>query len=296
MISPEHFLGGEKKMCGVAGWVVKDCRESLKFAAVALGLAIEPRGDDSWGALYASEKRFDVLRGLGRISSGLLLPSLWRWPKVLLHTRAASVGKVCKENAHPLECEHIFLTHNGSVGNYRELQEQFGVHHEVDSYQLAACLAGRVPEERVWWGGAAVWYDSRDGKVRLVRTSSGSLWYAVTELGTFWASTASALRAALAQAELEKGAHILEVPDGAVYRVGERGLDFERVFRAHEHYLVRRYYSFGDALCGVAGDCGGLRTDNGVSVDIKREKRKKKKGGRYGVRILHFDRNGRLVG
>jgi len=57
------------------------------------------------------------------------------------HTRAASVGSVVKENAHPFTFEGVTGVHNGTVTNQREMEMHTGQSFTSDSQHLLWSLA-----------------------------------------------------------------------------------------------------------------------------------------------------------
>ena len=111
-------------MCGIIGYVGnRPCKELLLNGLQRL----EYRGYDSAGLVFHEGPGLDYVRAVGNLqflrdaagSNGSQSTT------GLGHTRWATHGRVCEENAHPLtacEDEKLALVLNGIVENYRELK------------------------------------------------------------------------------------------------------------------------------------------------------------------------------
>ncbi|MDZ4278310.1 MAG: hypothetical protein U1B78_04145 [Dehalococcoidia bacterium] len=113
-------------MCGIIGYA--GSREAAPLLLEGLQ-RLEYRGYDSAGfAVLDSEGRLQPTRCVGKI--GNLIASLEGvYPPGtigLAHTRWATHGKPCDENAHPhLDCTgDVAVVHNGIVENYGRLREE----------------------------------------------------------------------------------------------------------------------------------------------------------------------------
>lgn len=113
-------------MCGIAGYIGKN-----QAAPIILdGLSrLEYRGYDSAGIAVFDGERIRMAKAAGRLSvlkeltdNGRTLPGCCG----IGHTRWATHGRPCDENAHPhMNRENtIAVVHNGIIENYRKLREK----------------------------------------------------------------------------------------------------------------------------------------------------------------------------
>lgn len=104
-------------------------------------------------------------------------------PRALIgHNRAATVGAINRDNAHPFTFETIHGVHNGSLRHYYDL-EGYGK-HQTDSQCIFDTIEKRGIDH-TWnnfWGAAAlVWYNEEDQTVNIIRNKERPLWYATSE-------------------------------------------------------------------------------------------------------------------
>lgn len=113
-------------------------------------------------------------------------------PKVVIgHNRAATIGSVTVENAHPFEFEHIVGVHNGSLTYYDDLEG--AKKHDVDSKAIYDTISQKGIDHtwKSFYGAAAlVWWDSKEETLNIIRNSQRPLHVAQSESGDaiFWAS------------------------------------------------------------------------------------------------------------
>ena len=133
-------------MCGIIGYTGK--REASEIMLDALEL-LEYRGYDSAGIALSSEEGGEpkLAKRAGRVKD---LRELCKEKDVsgscgIGHTRWATHGGVCDENAHPHRFGKVTIIHNGIIENYRELIEKYGLEHKLcsqtDSEVVAAVLS-----------------------------------------------------------------------------------------------------------------------------------------------------------
>lgn len=130
-------------MCGIIGYTGKGNAREIMLDALEL---LEYRGYDSAGIALLSGGRTQIVKRAGRVKD---LRRLCAEKKPegrcgIGHTRWATHGGVCDENAHPHRFGRITLIHNGIIENYRELTEKYSLEKELvsetDSEVVAAVL------------------------------------------------------------------------------------------------------------------------------------------------------------
>lgn len=112
-------------MCGIVGYIGEKDIDNV----ILVGLErLEYRGYDSCGIATVKNGELKLTKVAGRLQK--LKQRLAEHPLGgsvgIGHTRWATHGKVCDENAHPFtDCTNtIALVHNGIIENYRELKEK----------------------------------------------------------------------------------------------------------------------------------------------------------------------------
>lgn len=130
-------------MCGIIGYTGRNDAKDIMLDALEL---LEYRGYDSAGIALLGEEGTQIFKCAGRVKD---LRNLCSEKKPagccgIGHTRWATHGGVCNENAHPHRFGQITLIHNGIIENYRELTEKYGLEgkleSETDSEVVAAVL------------------------------------------------------------------------------------------------------------------------------------------------------------
>lgn len=111
-------------MCGIFGMIGNDAVQqtlrALKF--------LEYRGYDSAGIAVKNDGGVSIYKTAGRIQTLCnLVPDTVSGKTVIGHTRWATHGSVCSENAHPFYSSDKCFTvaHNGIIENYLALKKQF---------------------------------------------------------------------------------------------------------------------------------------------------------------------------
>ncbi len=109
-------------MCGIIGYV------GGREASIVLkqGLeSLEYRGYDSAG-IATKDKTISVMKDIGKISEMEWNLGLLKGNMGVAHTRWATHGGVCRENAHPhLSCDKtIAVVHNGIIENFAVLRKE----------------------------------------------------------------------------------------------------------------------------------------------------------------------------
>ena len=114
-------------MCGIVGYIGN--RKATEVLINGL-LSLEYRGYDSAGIATMEKNNIVVNKEKGRVSNLQNLDSVKKLEGTLgiAHTRWATHGIPCKENAHPhMDNSNTFaVVHNGIIENYSELKEFLG--------------------------------------------------------------------------------------------------------------------------------------------------------------------------
>ncbi len=130
-------------MCGIIGYTGKNDAKEIMLDALEL---LEYRGYDSAGIALLNENGTQIVKRAGRVKD---LRNLCQQEKPMGccgigHTRWATHGGVCDENAHPHKFGKVTLIHNGIIENYKELTEKYRLEgklaSETDSEVVAAVL------------------------------------------------------------------------------------------------------------------------------------------------------------
>ena len=130
-------------MCGIIGYTGKSDAKDIMLDALEL---LEYRGYDSAGIALLSKEGTQICKRAGRVKD---LRDLCAKKNLvgscgIGHTRWATHGGVCDENAHPHRFGKVTLIHNGIIENYRELVERYHLQgklsSETDSEVVAAVL------------------------------------------------------------------------------------------------------------------------------------------------------------
>jgi len=195
-------------MCGIVGVVFKrDHGFHKKHVDIFTQLlrVNELRGSDATGVVYATNKGdFSVLKeaspsswATASIMSNTLMKDVIRDGKVLIgHNRAATVGRITDETAHPFVVENTFaMVHNGTLYGHKGLKDT-----EVDSEALAHHLQPLLEADelvqaafeeelgKVNGAYAIAAYSQKQHKVFLMRNSQRPLAVIETADAWYWAS------------------------------------------------------------------------------------------------------------
>lgn len=138
-------------MCGIIGYTGKNNVQDVILDALTM---LEYRGYDSAG-MAISDKNSDHIRLIkcaGRVTdlrNKCMDKEIYETCGIG-HTRWATHGGVCDENAHPHQAGKVTLVHNGIIENFKELAEEFSLENslvsETDS-EVAACVLNRFYEQ-----------------------------------------------------------------------------------------------------------------------------------------------------
>ena len=160
-------------MCGLVGIVGTPTKTNRQIFQEMLCFSSK-RGLDSVGVILASRKNSQVLKTLDYPWDFIKSPE-WletaseNWPVMMGHNRAATVGDVSIENAHPFEAGDLLFMHNGTLVNDRKWDSW--TNFETDSEVLANEVANRGIRP-VWkeLEGAAtcIWWDKKQKSIFVI--------------------------------------------------------------------------------------------------------------------------------
>ncbi len=121
-------------MCGIIGYTGNKEVKDILIQALSL---LEYRGYDSAGIAVSDKQtgNTDIYKCAGRVAD---LEKLLEGENVdatcgIGHTRWATHGGVCDENAHPHRVGEVTLVHNGIIENYRELIAEYHLANKLKS-------------------------------------------------------------------------------------------------------------------------------------------------------------------
>jgi hypothetical protein len=171
-------------MCGIVGYITTDddTRTISKERFFREGLyANALRGMDSTGIMsltkdfhWSWQKQAVPASDFIR-DAGFQKREIKSWCAVG-HGRAATIGKITTDNAHPFNVDDIILVHNGTLRSTYYLDHQcpdMDVDSQVLTYNLAQVEPGAAHEvlSKLQGAYALVWFDIRDETVNFARNS-----------------------------------------------------------------------------------------------------------------------------
>ncbi len=109
-------------MCGIVGYQGKNSVVPILLDGLK---ALEYRGYDSAGIAILTNNKTTIIKEVGKVIN--LEKKIAKGIEAqtgIAHTRWATHGKVCNENAHPHHQGLITLVHNGIIENYIELKNE----------------------------------------------------------------------------------------------------------------------------------------------------------------------------
>lgn len=127
-------------MCGIIGYVGREISTSDILQKLQ---TLEYRGYDSSGIAYKVNGKIFVDKALGPVKN-LIDKTKGNTGSAICHTRWATHGKVCLENAHPQsnKTNTIMIVHNGIIENYKVLKKSVNCAFtsETDSEVIAKLM------------------------------------------------------------------------------------------------------------------------------------------------------------
>jgi glucosamine--fructose-6-phosphate aminotransferase (isomerizing) len=270
-------------VCGIIGYVgQRACKELLLHGLERL----EYRGYDSAGLALLEDGGLDYVHAVGNLQflKEAAGPNGSQSSTGLGHTRWATHGRVCEENAHPLtgcENDQLAIVLNGIIENYRELktallEEGHGFSSETDAEVVAHLIERAYDGDLIEAVRHA--YKELDGHFAFVVIHHAHpgllvgarrhcpLLVGVGDGETFLASTAAAFLRDTRRIQLieddevvaitPEGATFFTLEDGVVERqVEEVDWDDEAAEKGgYETFMLKEIYEQPDAVEETVGD------------------------------------------
>lgn len=206
-------------MCGIVGVCGKILAKEENVFKTLLCLDTI-RGPDSTGILAVSATTgFEIFKKTGTpwdCFGEKGFEKIFKFTNALLlgHNRAATVGHISDENAHPFDVGNIIGVHNGTLRNEYKLDDN--QYFNVDSETLLHNFEknGVADTIKIVDGAlAVVFYDKRDHTLHMLRNNERplSFTYSKDRRTMFWASEAWMLHIACARYGLDIG-EVKELP------------------------------------------------------------------------------------
>lgn len=192
-------------MCGIIGVMAHNGQLPMNYqkAIKELLWADTVRGEDSTGILSLVGKKklmlykepidgynFTFSEGFRNV----IYKHMNNHKFILGHNRAATIGAVTKDSAHPFQFSGLVGVHNGTISSFGRWQNKEADMHqyEVDSQQLYFLINKHGVDEvlkEVYGSYALVFYDRKHKTLNFVRNADRPLWFCKTERNAlFWAS------------------------------------------------------------------------------------------------------------
>lgn len=170
-------------MCGIFGSprLTPAIRNMLPY----IGIAMESRGEDSWGGAGSDDG--ELIKHSGKLTNSWheSLDDISEWDGGIFHTRGASGGGAQRSlaaNAHPFtsvkpDGTTVVGIHNGVIQNSRALNTKYKREFEVDSQHIwEHRAAGHSWKELTGWANLAWWETDEHGRcIHLARFNTSAL-------------------------------------------------------------------------------------------------------------------------
>lgn len=219
-------------MCGIVGYITTETKtgELDRSRFMRQGLIIDTlRGDDSTGAYGVFHKPDDPywFKMLGGGGAFVNANEYWEnfadvshYRSMVGHNRAATMGGVSVDSAHPFVEGPITLVHNGTLVSTYNLPagSMVDLGLEVDSHAIAKNLAECSVEDvvsKLNGAFALVWHDSRDDSMNIVRNSKRPLHFGLGRNTLYFMSEGEML--ALLDSRLKLGISTIYYPTEGQY-------------------------------------------------------------------------------
>lgn len=191
-------------MCGLFGGISSNLTTWEADRIRDLGLISQIRGIDSTGILTATRAKgklqANVTKAADNASNVLFSKAAWESmfqdPKPFViagHCRAATVGDVTDENAHPFHLGPVIGMHNGTIAGIEGKKDD-----GTDSEAMLTLIRDKglqyAVDEARFGAYALCWMDSRDQTLNFIRNKERPLYMTTFGGCLYWASSFYILR------------------------------------------------------------------------------------------------------
>lgn len=228
-------------MCGICAVISKNTLSDVEletFKQVALLTTL--RGHDSSGIIYSKNRNTKYIKSLVTLGDFVrrvedLDPGKRESnPRYVIgHARAATIGGVTKENAHPHHYNHIVGVHNGTIHSFSTEAEDRNMTDSAILYERISEMGEKKAIESAGVNAAMalVWVDTKDSCIRFYRNSQRPLFMGRTHNDTlFLCSEGRMLEFIHARTGTSAISSIREVPEKKIFTVRMDGSVEEESF------------------------------------------------------------------
>lgn len=246
-------------MCGMAGVLSSNLIDSDLSILRNLLLLNMFRGEDSTGMFDVTPGQKPIVQYWKSVEHPTYFLTenyypTWntRWKKTkpllaAIHCRAATQGKVKKENAHPFKHGHIIGMHNGTITEKFLNRDKFDTDSEAIFYNIYTHgiekalgeIQGKDP------AFALIWYDVKERSINFIRNSRRSLYYSEAYKDTlYWSSDDAHLKMGISANSYSKTVPFCTAfTTGTLYtiKLDSKSLDFTKTEIKEAEEPIKNY-------------------------------------------------------
>ncbi len=246
-------------MCGMAGVLSSNMMSGDLSILRNLLLLNMFRGEDSTGMFDVTPGQKPVVHYWKSVEhpTWFLTESFYptwnaRWKKTMpvlaaVHCRAATQGKIKKENAHPFKHGHILGMHNGTITNKFLNRDKFDTDSEAIFYNIYTHgiekALGEIQDKDPAF--ALIWYDTKERSINFIRNSRRTLYYSEAYKDTlYWSSDDAHLKMGIAANSYSKTVPFCTTfTTGTLYtiKLESKSLDFEKTHIKEAEEPIKNY-------------------------------------------------------